>query len=100
MLTLNPVFFLVHANSFAVGRMSVSHSGGNVTLWTTVVMDQTNLLTAVSAISMLGLKIIIIIIFFFFFGPAYKLFGVFILNWNFRGLCLHCCFASTFCCCS
>lgn len=36
-------------NSFAAGRMSVSLSGGSVTRWMTVGMDQMNLLTAVSA---------------------------------------------------
>ena len=35
-------------NSFAVGQMSASPSGGSVTLWTTVGTDQTNPLTAVS----------------------------------------------------
>lgn len=78
-------FICVHANSFAVGRMSVSHSGGNVTLWMTVVMDQTNLLTAVSAIFMLGLKIIIIVIVIL---RLINCFGVFTANWNFREICL------------
>lgn len=36
------------ADSSAAGRMSVSLSGGSVTQWTTVGMDQTNPLTAVS----------------------------------------------------
>lgn len=51
MLTSNPVLsfvFVCDTNSFAVGQMSVSLSGGSVTLWMTVGMDQMNQLTAVS----------------------------------------------------
>lgn len=40
------LLFLLY--SFAVGQMSVFLSGGSVTLWMTVGMDQTNLQTAVS----------------------------------------------------
>lgn len=47
------IFFWV-TNSFAAGQMSVSLSGGSVTRWTTVGMDQMNLLTAVSVMLFKG----------------------------------------------
>lgn len=55
MLTSNFVFSFVHGtNSFAVGQMSVSLSGGSVTRWMTVGTDLMNRLTAVSAMFFQG----------------------------------------------
>lgn len=64
MLTSNSVFIFLFiyvfpmvfcgTDSFAAEQMSVSLSGGSVTRWTTVGMDQTNLLTAVSVMLFQG----------------------------------------------
>lgn len=49
MSALNSVYvILLCTNSSAAGQMSASLFGGNVTQWTTVAMDQTNLRIAVS----------------------------------------------------
>lgn len=54
------IFIFCITNSFAVGQMSASLSGGSVTQWMTVGMDQMNLLTAVSTMLFQGwFKIVI-----------------------------------------